>query len=91
MFDPVTYQNNPFANDLMLNAVGASKQPLYEMVATLRKQYWEAHAALSTTSFDTKKDQTVAMRKLGQLAELIAALEEAHSRAARLGCWLQGE
>jgi hypothetical protein len=83
----VSYENNPVANNLMQD-VAAYRPVLLKVRDDLRAAYWKHHAAIAEASFSVNGDQTVALRKLGQLAEALGRAEAAYTAVAHVGCWL---
>lgn len=87
MFAPVTYQNNPVANAMMQDTA-KHRVTLSKMRDDLRASYWQHHAAVAEAEFPIGMEQTIALRKLGQLAEALGKVEAAYAAVTHVGCWL---
>ena len=87
MFNAVQYDNVHIANDIADDAA-LVKDQIRENIDALRRVYFKAHEQLGKASYRSPREQTIDMRRLGQLADLIGKLEDAHSAAARCKCWI---
>lgn len=83
----VTYSNNPAANAI-IEDTSEARSVLRTMRDDARELYWKHHKALAAHPFKDFSDQTVALRKLGQLADALGQIEAAYSAINRIGCWL---
>lgn len=89
MFDPVNYEGNKVAN-AVASLTRSTAENLVPQIKDLESAYWMLSAQLKETAYSDPNDQLTAMRRLGQLAEAIAALKEAKTVCVHAGCWLKG-
>lgn len=87
MHNAVEYNGNEIANTVA-NETRALAREIDAKTKLLKAQYFELTDKLMNTTYVEAKEQTVAMRRLGQLAECIGKLEQTKTKLVRAGCWL---